>query len=205
MDDIEKTEEEVEEESLSERELEIIRKVESAVVPGVVPSRTTKEAPPIDLVDFVGDTPIDELLEHPAKLNAMLSKVYQHAVKTTRESVLTEVRSLVEDHVDSRLRAESLVNDFYGANKDIAQMKKTFGGFLQVVAHEKPELSLDAALEEAATRVRAAFNIGKKAKKPKSEERSSPAFAGQHGRTTEVRSTEKSPLQQQIATMLQFT
>jgi len=143
--------------------------------------------------DFIGADNLDEILDDPKKLNALLVKVYKMGVDTASgkasEKVLTSIPRLVTQYVGKHATMSNLVSDFYKKNADLAGVKKTVAAVANDVASENPGLSVDQVFEKVAERTREVLGMKAKAKTPALKKSTGdkpdtkkPAFADQHSR-----------------------
>ena len=179
--------------------LERIEALSGQVIGGVMQPQTAqaaepKEAPqaqapaqaPVPQVateptNFLGETSIDDLLEDPAKFNAVLNNVAQNAQAGAQQQavqqVLRSVPELVMGYITRHSAMNRMVDDFYLENTDLVNVKQTVAAVANDVHAKNPELGVEEVFKQSAEATRKLLGLQKQAVsriKPKPQK---PAFA----------------------------
>ena len=152
-----------------------------AVVPPVAPP--VEEPPkPIEPVDFIKGRTLEELVDKPEGLNALLNEVISQAgtrnVDVVVEKILRAIPTLVAGQIVQQNTINELVKEFYAANEDLLPAKRTMAVLTNEVHAEHPDWGVKEVFNEAGTRTRKALGLRERAVKPVKR---SPAFAKQRG------------------------
>lgn len=112
----------------------------------------------VEEIDFLAGQDIDDIIDDPKKLNALLNSVYLRAKSDGKEdaakAVLTALPGVVSSEVSAATNTHAVVNEFYSQNEDLVVVKKTVMAVAAQVHTEKPELGYKEVLKEAANRTR---------------------------------------------------
>ena len=179
--------------------LKHIEELSGQVIGGVMQPQTAqaaepKEAPqaqapaqaPVPQVateptNFLGETSIDDLLEDPAKFNAVLNNVAQNAQAGAQQQavqqVLRSVPELVMGYITRHSAMNRMVDDFYLENTDLVNVKQTVAAVANDVHAKNPELGVEEVFKQSAEATRKLLGLQKQAVgrvKPKPKK---PAFA----------------------------
>ncbi len=127
---------------------------------------------PIDVSkdeDFIGDTPLDELLESKDKLNALMNKVYKsgrdHGARISKEEILKSIPDVVRNNVIVMSNIRSMADKFYQANPDLEPYKQSVASISMTLSAKNPDWEVDKLLTEVAgeTRKRLGMVVAAKA------------------------------------------
>jgi hypothetical protein len=172
---------------------------------GAPPPKETPPAPvKVEEIDFLTNLNIDDVIDDPKKLNALLNSVYQRARSDAKEdaakAVLTALPGLVSSEVKTTNDTSVVVNEFYSHNEDLSSVKRTVMAVAAQVHAEKPEWGFQEVLKESATRTRTMLGIkpSTKTKDPKFED---PAFVDKGGSRTPSR-TGPQTIQDEISELM---
>lgn len=160
-----------------------------------------KPAPPQpqpEVLNFLGDQKLDEILDDPEKLNTLLVSIHDKAVETgakqAEEGILRKIPELVATYTSRHTAVTGLVSNFYKENSDLVGVKKTVAAVTSEIAAEDPQMPVSEVLKKAATRTREILGMQKKATTPTStptsqptpepEPEPNPTFVDQGGRKT---------------------
>ncbi len=131
------------------------------------------------MIDFLGDISIDDIIDSKDLMNKLLNQVYQSAKLFAKEEAAKTVLSTIPELVSTKVRevrdSETVANDFFKANEDLLFVRKTVSHVAAQVHAEKPDLTVDKVLDEAAERTRKLLGI-KKIVKNKDQKFDDPAF-----------------------------
>ena len=144
----------------------LARKVEEEAKPSEV------KMEPIDVSrdeDFIGDVPLDELLESKDKLNALMNKVYKsgrdHGARISKEEILKSIPDVVRNNVIVMSNIRSMADKFYQANPDLEPYKQSVASISMTLSAKNPDWEVDKLLTEVAgeTRKRLGMTVVAKA------------------------------------------
>lgn len=175
-----------------------------------------------NLLDFIGDNSIDDLVDTKEGLNKMLNIVYNAAVKATEERIVGSkdefVRSAVEEsarkipgmvtgYVTRQSTIKDMVDTFYKENSDLTGFKKTVAAAANQVHAEHSDWEIGEIFKEAAVVTRKALHlpplkdIGRN-NKDKDNDGRDPAFAGKHGSRGSRTKPDISSIEKEINAMI---
>lgn len=155
-----------ERDSLLEQNKKLLERLEATPIPVVKPAEPTPIVPVVPVVpvvpeikSFLGEEDIDEVVSDPMKLEALLTRVAEHAKTTTVEHVLRSMPNMIVTQIQQQTLIKNAVDDFYDANEDLKIAKKTVGIMANEVAAEDPTMTLDKVFKEAGERTRKALGL----------------------------------------------
>lgn len=107
----------------------------------------------------ISDEEIEQAMQSPEALKALLKKREQALLNTVSDSVLNKVMTTVVQQV----QMQSAVSSFYATNPDLKPYKDFVGYVAKVVAEEHPDMTMEQVLDTAAqvTRQKLMLNKGK--------------------------------------------
>jgi len=133
----------------------LAKKVEEEVKPLEV------KMEPIDVSkdeDFIGDVPLDELLESKDKLNALMNKVYKsgrdHGARISKEEILKSIPDVVRNNVIVMSNIRSMADKFYQTNPDLEPYKQSVASISMTLSSKNPDWEVDKLLTEVASETR---------------------------------------------------
>jgi len=134
---------------------------EDPVVQPVVQPATTEP------IDFVKDLDLDRVVESPEEFNALLNEVYNKAINVgsqqASERLLTAIPELVVNYVGRHSAMSKIVGDFYEANPDLTNAKKTVAAVANDVHAEHPDWKTEDVFKESAVRARKLLGMAERA------------------------------------------
>lgn len=157
-------------ETLKEQNRLLMAKLEELISKPAVatpPASTPGQAPPVamtspgQVMDFVGDEDLDEILSDKEKFNALMSKAVQMAITNSGETFLKSLPSIVQTQVATQTTLRSQVDAFYNENTDLQPVKKVVGSVANEVAALHPDWELGQIFEETAKKVREMLGLKK--------------------------------------------
>lgn len=161
---VEEKEEIVDNVPLTEREKKLIAQIEKLSgqisTPTSTPAKTeVKEEPPSKTIQqttesFLGDLNLDDILEDPKLFNQVLLNLANHVEVRAIEKTLLSVPELVTRFVSNNTALTKMADDFYKANPDLAEVRKTVSVCANEAYHENPALTTEQLFEEAGKRAR---------------------------------------------------
>lgn len=128
---------------------------------------------------FVTEEEAEEIVENPAKINEVLTRVYNQALEDTYKAL----PQLVVRMVNTQMTMERLVSDFYRENDDLAPYRD----FVALVGQEiesKPENAgrpYPELLQEIAAEARKRLGLMKKAEQASAAQKPRASFADPRG------------------------
>lgn len=142
-----------------------------------------------DVIDFVGDESVTDIVDSKEGLNKFANEVLAKATDLVNKGVektLLAVPQLAIRQMNNASKLNKIVRDFYGANEDLVKYKGVVGAMINKVTSENPDYGLDKVLGEAAKETRKALNLKEKAigGKNKTTNKNNPAFSKQSGKRT---------------------
>ena len=114
-------------------------------------------------------------------LNSLLATVYNEAMtaasKLSAEQILQNLPSIMSSYITQHLGMTKLVEDFYGRNPDLQQVKQTVATVANKIAADHPEFTTDQVFDASALETRKLLRIGNIAPVAPTAPRQKPAFA----------------------------
>lgn len=125
-----------------------------------------------EVLDFVGEADLDELLSDKNKFNEFLSGFANQIRNNTTEQVYRNMPQMVQTQVQSQQQLKTYVDEFYKSNEDLLPVRKTVGAVANEISAEHPEYDLDTLFTETEAKVRKMMGLKKEAleNKPQSSE-----------------------------------
>jgi len=168
------------------------------------PAQTPAPQTPTEVMNFLENTSIDDLLEDPSKFNAVLNQVSQQstsrAVQGAVQQVLRSVPELVMGYITRHSAMNRMVDDFYKENADLENVKQTVAAVANDVHAKNPGLSVEEVFKQSAERTRKLLGLKKQAKVAAQRKPAKPAFAKAGGARKTAPAV--SPVQQEINDLL---
>jgi hypothetical protein len=134
-----------------------------------------------EMMNFLGETSIDDLLEDPAKFNAVLNNVAQNAQAGAQQQavqqVLRSVPELVMGYITRHSAMNRMVDDFYLENTDLVNVKQTVAAVANDVHAKNPELGVEEVFKQSADATRKLLGLQKQAVSRTNPKPKKPAFA----------------------------
>ena len=161
-----------------------------------------------EVINFMKDVNMDEIIDSPEALNKLLVGVYNKAIEAAEtravEKVLRSIPQLVVNYASRHATMADLVRDFYNTNQDLVPVKRTVATVANEVAAEHPDWEVKAVFDEAAARTRKLLGIQKREVIKPAERGNSPAFVRKGGsrRAAGADSSSMNDLQKEIAETL---
>lgn len=125
-----------------------------------------------ELIAFATDEEAEGLAAaDPAVVNALLNKVYRHAVETARQQLRVEAPKIAAEQAARRESEAEIRRKFWAAQQDlfvgvapeaVQQREVAVTAIASQVSSERPELSIDELIKEVNRRGRMAFGIAEK-------------------------------------------
>jgi DNA repair exonuclease SbcCD ATPase subunit len=195
--EIEKNEEREDEENLAEDDLQIrIQKLTERVEElttlnsKLVDETANKEEDKsdIDIVDFMENSTVDDLIDDSSKFNEMLNTVLAKAVEISErvvtEKILSNIPDVVSGYVDEKTSVDNLVSEFYKINSDLTPVKRTVKAIASEIHADNPDWKIERVFKEAAIKTREVLglpNVRKKSRGNRNNFNEDPAFAKSGG------------------------
>jgi len=140
---------------------------------------------PGELMNFLENTSIDDLLEDPTKFNAVLNQVSKRstdaAVQSAVRHVLSSVPELVMGYITRHSAMNRMVDDFYRENVDLVDVKQTVAAVANDVHAKNPGLSVEQVFKQSAEATRKLLGLKKQALSAAKRKPAKPAFAKSGG------------------------
>jgi len=137
-----------------------------------------------EVMNFLENTSIDDLLEDPSKFNAVLNQVSQQAEsraeKRAVQRVLRSVPELVMGYITRHSAMNRMVDDFYKENSDLVNVKQTVAAVANDIHAKSPDLGVEDVFKQSAERTRKLLGLKKQAAATKRKP-TKPAFAKSGG------------------------
>ena len=140
-----------------------------------------------EVLDFVGDQDLDELLSDKNKFNEFLSGVVNQVRNNTTEQVYRNLPQMVQTQVQSQNQLKTFVDEFYKQNEDLLPVRKTVGAVANEIAAEHPEYELNQLFSETEAKVRKMMGLKRDAQQAPESSKSrteSPALPQRGARRT---------------------
>ncbi len=157
-----------------------------------------------DFEDFIGELDMDDVASKPEIMNELLNKVLQKGIETGKSlskdqtaAVDSSVSQTVASQVDSAIALKSMIDEFYGANPELGNVRQVVQACASQIVQESPDKSFKDVLNMAAEAARKTLGIPKSAKKTKIAKPEDAAFAEQKGGQRK-KARKVSKLQQQL-------
>jgi len=195
-----------------------VESLSSQVLGGAMPSQTEQAAEPKEtqsaqapvpqtpneVMNFLENTSIDDLLEDPTKFNAVLNQVSQQstskAVQGAVQQVLRSVPELVMNYITRHSVMNRMVDDFYKENADLDNVKQTVAAVANDIHAKNPGLSVEEVFKQSADKTRKLLGLKQQAKMAAQRKPAKPAFAKAGGARKTAPAV--SPIQQEINDLL---
>jgi len=136
---------------------------------------------PADPTNFLGELSIDDLLEDPAKFNAVLNNVAQSSQAVAKQQavqqVLRSVPELVMGYITRHSAMNRMVDDFYKENVDLVSVKQTVAAVANDVHAKNPGLSVEEVFKQSAEATRKLLGLKRDAANAVKRQPKKPAFA----------------------------
>jgi len=153
-----------------------------------------------EIMNFLENTSVDELLEDPTKFNAVLNQVSKRstdvAVQNAVRHVLSSVPELVMGYITRHSTMNRMVDEFYRENSDLVNVKQTVAAVANDVHAKNPGLSVEQVFKQSADATRKLLGIKKQALAAAKRKPAKPAFAKAGG--ARKKAPEVSNIQSQI-------
>ena len=145
------------------------------------PTEAVPITPAADAVrNFMEGLDINDVLATSENLNSLLTTVYNEAMtassKLSAEQILQNLPGIMSSYVTQHLTMTKMVDDFYGRNPDLQQVKQTVATVANKIAAEHPEFTPEQVFDASAVEARKLLrisNIAPTTTTPKTK----PAFA----------------------------
>ena len=156
----------------------------------VVDEKETKETitTTADLEDFIGELDMDDVASDPKIMNELLNKVLQKGIETGKSlskdqnTVTTSsVSQTVASQVDSAIALKGMIDEFYDANPELANVKQVVQACASQIVQDSPDKSFKDVLNSAAEAARKTLGMPKSKTKTKIAKAEDVAFAEQKG------------------------
>ena len=168
------------------------------------PAQTPAPQTPTEVMDFLENTSIDDLLEDPTKFNAVLNQVSQQAEsraeKRAVQQVLRSVPELVMGYITRHSAMNRMVDDFYMENSDLANVKQTVAAVANDIHAKNPQLGVEEVFKQSAEHTRKLLGLKKQAQTAVRRKPTKPAFAKAGGARQKAPAVD--PIQREINDLL---
>jgi len=121
------------------------------------------EPDPATPVDFIGDLDMEDLLDSKDKLNSLLNKVRDDAMKLGAQQVLKSIPQIVDNSVNSQVTLTQARDKFYRENDDLVPYGNLVGLAVMKISEKDPTRTVDSVLADAAKVVRNTLRLKRKA------------------------------------------
>lgn len=157
-----------------------------------------------EVEDFIGDLDMDDVASDPKIMNKLLNKVLQKGIETGKNlskdqitAVDSSVSQTVATQVDSAIALKGMIDEFYGANPELSNVKQVVQACASQIVQESPDKTFKDVLNMAAAAARKTLGISKSKSKTKIAKVEDAAFVEQKGgQRRKARKTSK--LQQEL-------
>jgi hypothetical protein len=129
-------------------------------------------------VEYLNKEALDTILDKPALLNPILNNVR----RSTVESIMLHLPSLVVDLVDEQIKMNKTIDVFYSTNTDLDPYRDFVAHVAAEIEKEKPDLGLNKILEETAKVSRERLRLFQQTKDVAAEKPTKPQEAGLIGK-----------------------
>jgi len=168
------------------------------------PAQAPVPQTPADVMNFLENTSIDDLLEDPTKFNAVLNQVSQQAEsraeKRAVQQVLRSVPELVMGYITRHSAMNRMVDDFYMENSDLANVKQTVAAVANDIHAKNPQLGVEEVFKQSADHTRKLLGLKKQAQTAVRRKPTKPAFAKAGGARQKAPAVD--PIQREINDLL---
>ena len=168
------------------------------------PAQTPAPQTPVEVMNFLENTSIDDLLEDPTKFNAVLNQVSQQAEsraeKRAVQQVLRSVPELVMGYITRHSAMNRMVDDFYMENSDLANVKQTVAAVANDIHAKNPQLGVEEVFKQSADHTRKLLGLKKQAQTAVRRKPTKPAFAKAGGARQKAPAVD--PIQREINDLL---
>ena len=168
------------------------------------PAQTPAPQTPAEVMNFLENTSIDDLLEDPTKFNAVLNQVSQQAEsraeKRAVQQVLRSVPELVMGYITRHSAMNRMVDDFYMENSDLANVKQTVAAVANDIHAKNPQLGVEEVFKQSADHTRKLLGLKKQAQTAVRRKPTKPAFAKAGGARQKAPAVD--PIQREINDLL---
>lgn len=156
-------------------------------------------------IDFLRDTPIDDLIDDPKKFNDMLNSIYQKAredaIAESTQHVLQSIPQMTMKYVHSQFNTRKAIDNFWGEHPQLKEARVAVGAIANTVDIEHPEWDMGKKLEETAQRAYKMLGISKGAMKR--AKRGNPSLPGtSNKKATKPNANQLSKMQREIQEMI---
>jgi len=175
-----------------------------------VPKETAPESQaavpqtPTEVMNFLENTSIDDLLEDPTKFNEVLNNVARTSAQSARQDavqqVLRSVPELVMGYITRHSAMNRMVDDFYAENSDLANVKQTVAAVANDIHAKNPELGVEDVFKQSADRTRKLLGLKQQAQTAAKRKPAKPAFAKAGGARKTAPAVD--PIQREINDLL---
>lgn len=149
---------------------EQLEELAARVKPATIPPKTEppgtsvpQTEPPAELIDFVGEISLDEILGDKDKFNAFMRGVASTIVEQSgvgvSEDVLRAIPDIVKLQVTQFATLSKMTEDFYKENQDLAGQKQFVGMVSQELGSKNPDWELKKLFEETAKESRKRLSL----------------------------------------------
>ena len=169
------------------------------VAPAVVETPQTSA----EVMNYLENVSIDDLLEDPTKFNAVLNNVAQTSQAAAQQQavqqVLRTVPELVMGYITRHTAMNKMVDDFYAENPDLANVKQTVAAVANDIHAKNPDLGVDDVFQKSAEQTRKILGL-KKQVQVVAKQTKKPAFAKAGGARKPAPAID--PIQQEINALI---
>ena len=159
---------------------------------------------PNEVMNYLENTSIDDLLEDPEEFNAVLNQVSQRSTQTAVQSavqqVLRSVPELVMGYITRHSAMNRMVDDFYRENEDLVNVKQTVAAVANDIHAKNPELGVDEVFKQRAAHTRKLLGLKRQAQTAARRKPAKPAFAKAGGARQKAPAVD--PIQREINDLL---
>ena len=145
------------------------------------PEPTAVAATPDEVMNFLENVSVDDLLDDPTQFNNVLNNVakqsQQRAVQSAVQQVLRSVPELVMGYITRHSAMNRMVDDFYRENSDLANVKQTVAAVANDIHAKNPELGVDEVFKQSAAQTRKLLGLKRQAQAAAKQQPKKPAFA----------------------------
>ena len=135
-----------------------------------------------DDTDFIGNEPLDQLLDTREGLNKLLnivaSKVAELSIGKAHERTIRSIPEVVTSYVTNMSTVKAIHDEFYAKNEDLVPFKRVCAGIANKISAERPDFTAAQVFEETAKQTRQTLGLLNKTKTITNQ---GPAFAGPSG------------------------
>jgi len=168
------------------------------------PEPTAVAATPDEVMNFLENVSVDDLLDDPTQFNNVLNNVakqsQQRAVQSAVQQVLRSVPELVMGYITRHSAMNRMVDDFYRENSDLANVKQTVAAVANDIHAKNPELGVDEVFKQSAAQTRKLLGLKRQAQTAARRKPAKPAFAKAGGARQKAPAVD--PIQREINDLL---